>query len=947
VSASARRHIASLIVGLAICAVVVVARAGGWLQRFENIAADTCAGLMRHTVPSDIVIVGLDARSLSEVSSWPWPRSYHARALRTLLLAAPREIFIDIDFSSSSDTTDDALLEDSLAGHGSVPVVLPEFFQSRAGDDDQVQVTRPLARLARHATLASVNLQPDADGLVRRVPLAWRLDGLSQPSVVAALALTRLPHNQDYLTLTDYAISPESFAFVSYADLLAGLVPARAFTGKTVLVGATAIELHDLVSVPLYRSLPGVVVQALALQTLRMGGLRAAPQGLYLPALALWTLALVVLFGAQSWRRNLLAFSAAALLLVTLQLYAYAVYRVVIEVVPPALALAAAFTVVTLRSLDEQTLRAFAYSLGLLRRDALLRSIVESSSDCILCIDARGRIQTANPAAARLFGVAPEALRGTNIARHLPALLTRAVPDTGAVLESLSGTLCEWEARTAADRLLPVEISFARAGINDERLYTAIIRDISERKAQQRELEFRATHDPLTALPNRAALDACLERSLATASESAPVALLMLDLCRFKEVNDTLGHSVGDRVLQEVAGRFVTTVGDRGLVARIGGDEFVVMVYDAADDCGVVRLAEALAESLRASIDLGGVSIDVGVNTGIALYPLDAADAQTLLRHADVAMYLAKRRGTASERYDAAYDGHSVRKLAMVGELRTAIGCGGLQLHYQPQINLRRGTAEAVEALVRWEHPTLGRVNPSEFVAIAESTDLIRPLTEFTFGEALAQAARWRHAGLELRVAVNLSARMLHDPELARRLASLLAASGIDSGSLEVEITESAVMLDPPRALRIVREIHDLGVLVSVDDYGTGFSALGYLRDLPVHGLKLDKSFVAGMRTGKGDRVIVESTVRMAHALELQVVAEGVESGWDARALADAGCDFAQGFHFSRPLPADACAQWITSFNGAGPRASAQRFHPRVVHSGGLALNVHVPEGAP
>jgi EAL domain-containing protein (putative c-di-GMP-specific phosphodiesterase class I) len=262
----------------------------------------------------------------------------------------------------------------------------------------------------------------------------------------------------------------------------------------------------------------------------------------------------------------------------------------------------------------------------------------------------------------------------------------------------------------------------------------------------------------------------------------------------------------------------------------------------------------------------------------------------------------------------------------MVGELRTAIACGGLQLHYQPQINLRLGTAEAVEALVRWEHATLGNVSPSEFVAIAESTDLIRPLTEFTFSEALAQAARWRRAGLELRVAVNLSARMLHDPELARRLATLIAASGVDSASLEVEITESAVMLDPPRALRIVREIRDLGVLVSVDDYGTGFSALGYLRDLPVYGLKLDKSFVAGMQTRQGDRVIVESTVRMAHGLELQVVAEGVESDWDVQVVTGAGCDFAQGFHFSRPLPADTCAQWITSFNRAATRASVQYF---------------------
>jgi diguanylate cyclase (GGDEF)-like protein/PAS domain S-box-containing protein len=917
---------------LAICTVIIISRAGGWLQRLEDVAGDARAGVLRHTTPSDIVIVGIDARSLAELSRWPWPRSYHARALRTLLLAAPREIFIDIDFSSSSSPVDDALLEDALASHGSVPVVLPEFFQPLSGVEDQMVVTRPLESLARHATLATVNLQADPDGLVRRIPLAWHEDGFTQPTTVAALALTPLPRSPEYLTLTDYAISPESFAFVSYADVLAGRIAASVFAGKTVLVGATAIELHDQVSVPVYRSISGIVAQALALQTLRTGGLHAAPQELYWPLFIVWTLILVALFSAQSWRRNVAALVGAALLLAALQLWAYAIHRVVVEVVPPALALAAAFMVATLRSLDEQTLRAIAYALGLRRRDALLRSIVEFSTDCILSIDARGTIQTANPAAARLFGVAPEALRGSSIGRHLPGLITGPVPEAAAILESLSGTLSEWEARTASDRYLPVEISFARAGINDERLYTAIIRDISERKAQQRELEFRATHDPLTGLPNRTALDSSLERSLPAASHSEPLALLMLDLCRFKEVNDTLGHSIGDRVLQEVAQRFVATVADGGLVVRLGGDEFAVLVYDAADMHGVVRLADALAASLRASINLGGVSIDVGVNAGIAFYPLDAPDAQTLLRHADVAMYVAKRRGTTSERYDAAHDGHSVRKLAMVGELRTAIGRGGLQLHYQPQINLRNNTVETVEALVRWEHPTLGKVNASEFVAIAEATDLIRPLTEFTLGEALAQAAHWRRAGLELRVAVNLSARMLHDPELARRLASFLAASGVDSTALEVEITESAVMLDPPRALRVVREIHDLGVLVSVDDYGTGFSALGYLRDLAVHGLKLDKSFVGGMRNRKGDRVIVESTVRMAHALELQVVAEGVESAWDARVLADAGCDFAQGFHYSRPLPAQACALWVTRFNSAAMATNERQPQRAVQH---------------
>jgi diguanylate cyclase (GGDEF)-like protein/PAS domain S-box-containing protein len=915
--ARVRRHAASLIIALAICLLIALARSSGALQRFENLATDACARFVRHTVAADIVIVGIDELSLAELSSWPWPRSYHARLLNTLFAAQPRAIFLDVDFSSpAANPADDAALEEALDGHGRVPVILPEFFQPRTAADGEVRVTQPLERLARHVTLGSVNLQPDVDGLVRRIPLTWSLEGVSQPTAVAQLAPPPLWHATAPSLLIDYSISPESFGFVSYAEVLAGHVRPTTFAGKTVLVGATALELHDLVAVPLYRSLPGVVVQALALQSLRSGPLRAAPNGACLLALVLWTWLLVAVFDAQSWRRNVVALPIATAALVAVKICGYAAHQTEIEVLPGALALVATFTIAIVRSLDEQSLRALTYALGLRRRDALLRSIVESSTDCILCIDAAGVIQTANPAAARLFGEENAVLHGTLLSRYLPALAANPAADTGALFEALCGTISEWEARTVQSRVHPVEISFGRAGIQGEALFTVIIRDVSERKEQQRQLEFRATHDALTSLPNRAALDTRLAALLGRA-ERPTVALLMLDLCRFKEVNDTLGHSVGDAVLQEVARRFVTTIGERGIVARIGGDEFVVVPFDTADATDVVQLAEALAHSLRAPIDLGGVSIDVGVSTGIAFYPGDASDGPTLLRHADVAMYLAKRRGTLYERYDAAHDGHTVRKLTMVSELRTAIACGGLELHYQPQVDLHRGTSMAVEGLLRWEHPTLGKVSPAEFVGIAESTDLIRPLTEFTLREALAQLARWRSAGLELRVAVNLSARMLHDPDLARRLANLLAMGSVAPTSLEVEVTESAVMLDPARALRSVREIRELGVLVAIDDYGTGFSGLNYLRDLPAHLLKLDKSFVQGMRTRQGDRVIVESTIRMAHALHMHVVAEGVESETDARLLAQLGCDFAQGYHYSRPLTGDVCAEWIRYRNAA------------------------------
>jgi EAL domain-containing protein (putative c-di-GMP-specific phosphodiesterase class I) len=278
-------------------------------------------------------------------------------------------------------------------------------------------------------------------------------------------------------------------------------------------------------------------------------------------------------------------------------------------------------------------------------------------------------------------------------------------------------------------------------------------------------------------------------------------------------------------------------------------------------------------------------------------------------------MYVAKRRGASHEFYDAKYDENTVRKLAIGGELRSAIAGNHLSLHFQPQVNLRSGLVESCEALVRWTHPVQGVIGPAEFVAIAEATDLIRPLTEWTLSTALSQARYWRDRGVHLRVAVNLSARLLQDTGFPARLRTLLDASGVAAASLELEITESAMMLDPARALRVIQEIDKLGVLISIDDFGTGYSSLGYLRDLPVHALKLDKSFVIGMRNNSDDRIIVESTAKMAHGLKLELVAEGVENDWEAHFLAAAGYDYAQGFLYSRALPADKFLSWVLDYN--------------------------------
>jgi len=895
------------LIALATATLVSVLAVSGALTALENAGADMRARMLMHEVPSDIVIVAIDAASLAALDHWPWPRRHHAKLVEEISRAAPDSVFMDIDFSSQSNALDDAVLEAALAKPRDYPLVLPTFFQRATGGDGELLVSKPLRRFARRTERAVVNGEPGSDGRTREWRSFWTIDGVRVASIIDPRRV--LPDDQD--VTIDFSISPTSFTFVSYVDVLEGRVPRAVLAGKTVFVGATAVELGDILPVPLYGSLPGIVVQALAAETVQRGAARQLPTWASLMLIVLWAALAALIYGSK-WPRNLAALAISLAAIFALSLFACSEARLLLDVAAPMLVVTLLFVAAIVRSLETQTWRAISYALGMRRRDALLRSVVQSSTDSILCIDETGVIKTANPAASKLFGCAAYELLDEPVAKFITLLAGEA---SGARLSALHGLISECNARTLDGEVFPVEISVSRVRLNTERLYTAIVRDIRERRVQQNRLQHQATHDSLTSLPNRAALLTRLEAALSAGRSRTSLALLMLDLCRFKEVNDTLGHNVGDRVLCDVAHRFQQALGDRGLIARIGGDEFTVMLEQPESNESISAIAQMLSDSLRAPIDVAGISIEIGVSIGIARFPQDASDAQTLLRHADVAMYVAKRRGAVYEYYDAAHDKNTVRKLAIGGELRTAIHNNQLEINFQPQVNLRSGMVESAEALLRWNHPTQGGINPVEFIAIAEATDLIRPLTEWTLRGALAQVRSWRERGVHLRIAVNLSARLLQDTAFPALLRKLLDESGVLAPSLELEITESAMMLDPARALRVIQEIDKLGVLISIDDFGTGYSSLGYLRDLPVHSLKIDKSFVAGMRNNSDDRIIVESTAQMAHALKLELVAEGVETEWDAQFLAAAGYDYAQGFRYTRALPSDKCLAWIVEFN--------------------------------
>jgi diguanylate cyclase (GGDEF)-like protein len=383
-----------------------------------------------------------------------------------------------------------------------------------------------------------------------------------------------------------------------------------------------------------------------------------------------------------------------------------------------------------------------------------------------------------------------------------------------------------------------------------------------------------------------------------------------MDLDRFKEVNDTLGHHYGDLLLQQVAGRLREQLRADDQIARLGGDEFAIL-SDACTREGAVHLAQRVADSLRPPFELEQIVVDVQASVGIAVFPDDGRDVETLLQRADVAMYQAKATRTYIALYDEQHDNHSPSKLALSADLRSAIQRDEIAVWYQPELDLESGTVFAVEALARWPHPQLGLLSPEDFIEMAEHTNLIKPLTQRVLELALAQVARWEELGLDLCVAVNISTAVLIDEQFTPSVVSALAAAGVAPSRLKLEVTESTLMSDPTVTRAILDELHALGIEIAIDDFGTGYSSLAYLADLPASEVKIDRSFVGRMTHESKEAIIVNSTIDLAHHLGMRAIAEGVEDPALLRRLRALGCDAVQGYVVSRPREAEALTDWL------------------------------------
>ncbi|HCT81798.1 MAG TPA: diguanylate cyclase [Micromonosporaceae bacterium] len=436
-------------------------------------------------------------------------------------------------------------------------------------------------------------------------------------------------------------------------------------------------------------------------------------------------------------------------------------------------------------------------------------------------------------------------------------------------------------------------------------------------------LRFDAYHDALTGLPNRRRMIQALDEAVRVPTHGEVVAVLMFDVDGLRDVNDSLGHAAGDRLVAEVASRLRATAPPAALVGRVGGDEFVVTLRTASAETALA-LATRLRTQLQDPMTIGTLTLDVDAAAGISLHPEHGSDPAMLLQRADVATHAAKSAANGVQLFDPALESRSVRRLGLAGDLRRALDNGELEVYFQPKVSLRDRRLVGVECLARWEHPTHGSVAPEDFVAVAEHTGQLGRLTEVVLREGLRRARQWVDAGRPLSVAVNLSPRTLHDNDFPSRVDNLLQHYGVAPDRLTLEITEDGVVEDIDRHLPTLRHLYDLGVRLAVDDFGTGYSSLSYLRRLPVHEVKVDRSFVQGMATDPGDLAIVRAVVDISRHFGLAVVAEGVESELTLELLDEIGCDIGQGFLFSRPLPYERLEAWLGAQTDAEPTPAGE-----------------------
>ncbi len=571
------------------------------------------------------------------------------------------------------------------------------------------------------------------------------------------------------------------------------------------------------------------------------------------------------------------------------------------------------------RSLNDYQAQLDNRDAALRENEMRMRAVLDNVVDGIVTIDERGVIESCNPAVKRIFAVREQDLIGLKITALLPESARAAYDDyVRAVSEitaedSYTHDPCELVGKRGDQSEFPLEIALSRMHVGQRRLYIAVLRDITERKRAQARLVYLANFDELTGLPNRTLFRDRLRQAVVRAKrEEHLVALVFFDLDQFKKINDTLGHHAGDQLLLGASKRLQETIRELDTVARLGGDEFMVILEGIRHVDEVTNIVTKMLTALERPFMIEGQEAFVGASAGIAIYPFDDSDIDNLVKNADVAMFRAKEHGGNSyQYYEAQMNSKALERLKIEGALRYALERNEFELHYQPRVDLITGAVSGMEALLRWNSPQVGAITPLQFVPLLEETGLIVPVGDWVLRTACEQTRRWHDAGHALTVSVNLSVRQFRQNDLVKRFLDIIQESRINPRQLELEITEGLLVESMDAAIRMLGELNNRGVQISVDDFGTGYSSLSYLKRLPINTIKIDRSFVRDISDDPNDAAITAAIVALARSLRMKVTAEGIETKEQLDFIKSLHCDEAQGFYFARPLTARDFEQFI------------------------------------
>jgi diguanylate cyclase (GGDEF)-like protein/PAS domain S-box-containing protein len=870
----------------------------GWHGALRHALADLRFAWQTRQASGDIVVIAIDAPSIDKIGVWPWPRVLHAELIRQLQNADVQDIALDVDFSTPSDPTSDKNFAEALQSAGG-SVVLPSF-QQPGTDRTSLHINRPLPQFTEHSWPALVNVEVGSDGLVRRYPFGEKLDGKFVPSMAAVLAGQYAEQRAPFLI--DFSIHTAGIPKVSYTDVLRGdEATLQKLKGKKVIIGGTALELGDRFSVPNGAIVSGPVLQTLAAESLLQN--RALQwTSSFVTVAGLCALALIMML---SWRRVSAGKRVAMLLgmAVAIEAFAFALQAAFPLILDTSLFHLAIVVYIATIALDEIDIRDL---LGRVAESRFQR-VAMSLGDGLICTDSNYLITVWNPGAAAIFGYQPDEMIGRpfdTVCARDEALAASAFSIRNATVAA--GTVIEFDGRRSNGEVFPVEASFSGWQGTDGLQFGAILRDISVRKREAERIRYLAEYDSLTGLINRNTLHAKLAAMITRAEgDGGEVALLVLGLDGFQQINDMLGHAAGDLVLRAVSERLAATMAGTGTVARLSGDEFAVAL--AVDDLGesVSALAERIGAAFEAPLLGGTRQHRVRVSIGAAVFPAGGRSADELLSNSHLALSRAK----ATKRGGHMLFEDSIRReletrLTLEAELALAVERNEFELFYQPQLHLGDASLIGAEALIRWRHPVRGLVSPAEFMPVVNTSPISERIAEWVLETACTKAAAWERSGRKLRIGVNLSPSQFQSGDLAGSVAQALARTGLSPTSLELEVTEDILLHDEQGALSTFLKIQALGVRIVFDDFGTGFASLSYLKKFPLDGLKIDRSFVFGLLANPDDAAIVNSTIGLSKQLGLSVIAEGIENRATADFLVSMGCEEGQGYFFGRPMPA-------------------------------------------